>query len=338
MIPFYALLESTNEGLYAVESDSRCTFINRAGAAMLGYQPKELLGRNMHEQVHSRRADGSPYPESECPIYHALTGSESVRLASDVLWRKDGTSFPAEYSADPILENGKAVGAVVTFNDITARRRQERRLAMQHEVSRIMAEASTLADAQAAILQAIADAMEWPTGILWTVNRRRMVLDAAAIWQPTGRESAEFEALVRSMALPRGASVAGRVWQDAKLQWVPDIAEDARISQVQMKALGNQNAVISFPIRSKRRVTGVVEFFAPEIPQPDEELHRILTTLGNQIGEFIERGQAEEDVRLRDRAMASSTNGIIITDATQPDNPIVYVNPAFEKLTGYKTD
>ena len=96
--------------------------------------------------------------------------------------------------------------------------------------------------------------------------------------------------------------------------------------------------MLAFPIRSNRRVIGVVEFFAREDRAPDDDLLRTVGTLGNQIGEFIERAKAEEEVRVRDRALASSTNGIIITDAGQPDNPIVYVNPAFERLTGYSAD
>ena len=96
--------------------------------------------------------------------------------------------------------------------------------------------------------------------------------------------------------------------------------------------------MLAFPIRSNRRVIGVVEFFTREDRPPDDDLLRTVGTLGNQIGEFIERAKAEEEVRVRDRALASSTNGIIITDAGQPDNPIVYVNPAFERLTGYTAD
>ena len=82
--------------------------------------------------------------------------------------------------------------------------------------------------------------------------------------------------------------------------------------------------MLAFPIRSNRRVIGVVEFFSREDRAPDDDLLRTVATLGNQIGEFIERADAEEEVRVRDRAIASSTNGIIITDAGQPDNPIMY--------------
>ncbi|MBX6343140.1 MAG: PAS domain-containing protein, partial [Thermomicrobiaceae bacterium] len=119
------LLESTSEGVYAVDTEGRCTIINRAGAEALGYAPDELLGRNMHDLVHDRYPDGRPYPERECPIYRAFRDGQPCRVDDDVFWRRDGTPLPVEYSAAPIVDQGRIAGAVVAFNDITARRAAE---------------------------------------------------------------------------------------------------------------------------------------------------------------------------------------------------------------------
>jgi PAS domain S-box-containing protein len=117
-----ALLDSAAEGIYGMDLEGRCTFINPAGERMLGYAPGELLGREMHSLIHHTRADGTPYPAAECPIGRvARTGTEA-RLESERLWRKDGTSFAAEYAAAPMREAGEVTGAVVSFLDITARR------------------------------------------------------------------------------------------------------------------------------------------------------------------------------------------------------------------------
>src|ERR1700722_4594439 len=90
LIPFEALLESTNEGIYGIDSEGRCTFLNRAGSQMLGYTRYEVLGRKMHRLIHHSREDHSPYLESECPIYRAIASGEAVRVENEVLWRKDG--------------------------------------------------------------------------------------------------------------------------------------------------------------------------------------------------------------------------------------------------------
>lgn len=119
------LLDCTGEGIYGVDLDGRCIYINRTGADMLGYRPAQLLGRNMHEVMHHSRPDGTRYPAEECPIYNAFRQGRPCRLEDDVLWRADGSSFCAEYSSYPIFDHGCITGAVVTFVDITERKRAQ---------------------------------------------------------------------------------------------------------------------------------------------------------------------------------------------------------------------
>ncbi len=126
-----ALLESAGEGICGMDTEGRFTFINRAGAEMLGYAPDKLLGRNMHELVHHRHPDGSLYPIEKCPILRAFQMNQPCRIDTEVFWRSDNTSFPVEYSSYPIVENGIATGAVITFADITERKRSEEQIAEQ---------------------------------------------------------------------------------------------------------------------------------------------------------------------------------------------------------------
>ena len=117
------LLESTGEGVFGIDLAGCCTFVNRAAALMLGWRTEEVLGRNMHALIHHAHADGSHYPESECPIFNAFRRGLPCRIDDEVLWRADGSAFAAEYSSYPIIEHGQVRGAVVTFVDITERRR-----------------------------------------------------------------------------------------------------------------------------------------------------------------------------------------------------------------------
>ena len=119
------LLESTGEGIFGIDTDGRCTFINRAGAQMLGRPADQVLGRNMHELIHHTHTDGRHYPEAECPIFNAFRQGLPCRIDREVLWRADGSPFSAEYSSYPILDAGTVQGAVVTFVDITERRLAE---------------------------------------------------------------------------------------------------------------------------------------------------------------------------------------------------------------------
>ncbi len=115
------LLESPEEGIYGVDLEGRCTFINRAGATMLGYRSDEVLGQSMHALVHHTRRDGSPYQAEECPSVRAIQIGQGYRLDDEVLWRKDGTWFPVEFCASPVREGDRVTGAVVAFTDISVR-------------------------------------------------------------------------------------------------------------------------------------------------------------------------------------------------------------------------
>ncbi len=123
------LLDSTAEAIYGLDLDGRCTFCNNTFLRMLGYSDAgQLLGRKMHEMIHHTRADGRPYSESDCWIMEAAQCDIPVHVDNEVLWRSDGTSFPAEYWAYPIRRNEQVVGSVVTFLDISERRRNEQAL------------------------------------------------------------------------------------------------------------------------------------------------------------------------------------------------------------------
>ena len=122
------LLASTGEGIFGVDTDGRCTFINRAGAEMLGRRTEDVLGRDMHRLMHHTHPDGRHYHEHDCPIFAAFRSGTPCRVDRDVLWRADGSSFPAEYSSHPMVEGGAVQGAVVTFVDITERKLAEEML------------------------------------------------------------------------------------------------------------------------------------------------------------------------------------------------------------------
>ena len=116
------LLESTGEGIFGIDLEGHCTFINRAGAAILGYAPEQVLGQNMHWLTHHSHADGSHYADTDCPIFNAFRRGLPCRLDTEVFWKHDRSSFPVEYSSYPIMEGALVRGAVITFVDITERK------------------------------------------------------------------------------------------------------------------------------------------------------------------------------------------------------------------------
>ncbi|GHU06572.1 histidine kinase [Betaproteobacteria bacterium] len=154
------LLESAGEGIYGIDLEGRCIFINGAGAQLLGYAANEVLGRNMHYLMHHSHSDATLMPVSECRIFRAFREGCGCRVDDEVLWRRDGSAFPAEYTSYPIRNDDQIVGAIITFNDISARKRTESALQdARDELERRVAERTAELSAANAQLHQASDAL-----------------------------------------------------------------------------------------------------------------------------------------------------------------------------------
>lgn len=134
------LLESSDQGICGVDRNGLCTFINKAGARLLGFAPEELIGKKMHDMMHYARPDGSPYPVYECPFTNVFISGVGCRIDNEFFRRKDGTFFPVEAISSPLVENGEVTGAVMVFSDITERKKIEEELRQAEEKASLIVE------------------------------------------------------------------------------------------------------------------------------------------------------------------------------------------------------
>ncbi len=119
------ILESTREGIFGIDLKGFCTFVNKSAVEMLGFDPVQS-SENIHELIHHSYPNGEYYPIKDCPIHKALIEKNDCIKDDEVFWKANGTSFPVEYSSNPIIENGEVKGGVVTFTDITERKKSEK--------------------------------------------------------------------------------------------------------------------------------------------------------------------------------------------------------------------
>jgi PAS domain S-box-containing protein len=122
----HSVIRNLGEGVYALDADGRLTFLNRAAETMLGWKQEELLGREMHDAIHFRRADGTHVPAEECPLLDVISSGKTVRVREDVFVRKDGTLLEVAYTSSPLYVQGRIEGAVLGFSDMREQRRLER--------------------------------------------------------------------------------------------------------------------------------------------------------------------------------------------------------------------
>lgn len=116
------LLNAVGEGIYGFDLDGNAVFVNPASEQMTGWKSEELLGKNIHKYHHHTHANGEPYPSEACNIYNTMRDGLERKITDEVFWRKDGTSFPVEYTSTPVFKDGELIGAVAVFRDVSQQR------------------------------------------------------------------------------------------------------------------------------------------------------------------------------------------------------------------------
>ncbi len=332
------LLEALGQPVYRLDEEGRCTYINRVAAEALGYAPAELTGRVIHDLIHYRHSDGTPYKAEECPVLRTLETGKPHRGDAEPYWRKDGSSFPVEYVASPLLDGTGKRGVVISFSDITLRKQTEKRLAVQHAVSNVLASAADLSSAAQQLLTAIGQALDCQIGALWQLDPKDDVLRCYAVWSTTPDAFSRFCARTRALEISRGWGLPGRVWEEGTSIWSVDLAKEKNFLRSQDASEEGLRAALAFPILAAQFI-GVMEFFTVRPQLPDEELQRTLSTLGRQIGQFVDRRQVETALRQSEARKAAvfqaSLDCIVSIDQ---EGKVIDWNGAAEQTFGFSKD
>jgi PAS domain S-box-containing protein len=249
---------------------------------------------------------------------------ERVRLAIDTVFR-EGRSVSYEtlsggangskawYSSrvGPIMLDGRVAAATIISTDITERWKAEQRQKVQHEVTRILAESASLEEAVPRMLEAVCEGLDWQIGLLWKVDGEAGVLRLADERHPSKAAGRDFVDATRGFTFQPGLGLPGRVWKVRLSQWIPDVSQDANFPRRPAATRSGMRAAFAVPVEGPQGIFGVLEFLSTEVRERDESLLRVITTLGSQLGQFIERKRAEGDLRFQKSLLESQSEAAI---------------------------
>lgn len=290
-----AIVDTALDGVITIDSTGLVTDWNAQAAAIFGWSREETLGRPLSETIIPER-DRQAHEQGIREFLRTGAGAILNRRIEIVARHRDGREFPVELAVSP-AKIGDAYIFSAFIRDITERRRAERRLISQYEVTRVLSEATTVEGAAPKILQAIGETLEWDLCIFWRVDKANGVLRCLDLWSAQSVMDAPFILATWERSLTRGQGLPGGIWASGKSAWATDIATDPNSLHGAQDQLVGFHGSFGFPILVGNEIEGVIEFCSRQVQEPDDELLKMLKDVGLKIGQFAEGARTEGVLR-----------------------------------------
>ncbi len=282
--PAWTVLDALDDGIYTIDPDGNCLFVNQAALRILGYDTAdELIGRNMHDLIHHTRPDGSKYPRDECPLIQTARGGHTTRLANETLWRRDRTPLLAEYSAFALHRDGKLSGSIITFREEVVRENARTRLAVQYAVSQVLTGSTGVRPMIERVLETIVTGFGWDAGRYWKITPEGLQL-------MTGWPAEPLPAAVETM--PQHG-LGARAWASRRA-----VHETSLFRPLGPTGFPGRSA-FAFPVGagSEDAMFGVMELFCHRIVPSDPSLLGAVENIGHLVGQTLERFRTAASLR-----------------------------------------
>ena len=323
---FRTFVDHATDAFFLFDEESTIVDVNRHACDSLGYTREELIGMRPAD------FDSGLDEASIRRLRERMVAGETLTFETRHR-RKDGTVFPVEIRAGQFEQDGRRFLALA--RDITERKHAEQRVAAEHAVTRILAEAATVEEAAPKVLQALCECLRWDFSALWLVDRHAQVLRCAELWREPSIEVPEFEAATWASTFGHGSGLPGRVWARRAPACIVDVAIDPSFLRADVAAREGLHAAFAIPILLGAEVLGVIDLVSREVREPDQGLLDMVATIGSQIGQFIERKRAEKGLRESEerwrRLFETSSAGMALAGL---DGVITAANAALHRMLG----
>jgi PAS domain S-box-containing protein len=329
-----AVEQVADYAIFMIGLDGRIASWNVGVQHVLGWSNSEWVGQPV-AVIFTSEDIASAMPEEE------LERARTTGCTEDDRWhvRKNGTKFWASGITTALRdESGNITGFLKVMRDLTERKRAEERQATQLAVSTVLAESPSLTDAGPKLLEAICTASGWRWGAIWTPDRNDS-LHVLNTWNNASFDHSEFEEVSRRLSLKRGQGLPGSVWSSGNPQWVTDVAVEENFPRGEVALRAELRGAICFPVSWQGNVLAVMEFFSRDVRPPEVQLLGMMTLIGAQIGQFIDRKLTEARLRATEARRAAGAEAAIDCIVSMDHYGLVTEwNPAAEQTFGYRRE
>jgi diguanylate cyclase (GGDEF)-like protein/PAS domain S-box-containing protein len=331
---FRTLFEQAQAGMAFASLDGHITTVNPAFCQLLGYNDAELRNLSLPDIT---------YPEDVPALQDAmrrmLAGEEDGTRIENRYTRKDGEPVWVDLTTRLVRgTDNKPLYLQAVAVDIRDRKRAEVLQAARFAVTQALVTSPGWEKAATGVLEGLCLALDWELAEYWEVDPERGAMHFVTAWKRPGRDTSSYEATAALTNYPRGEGLAGKVWESGTPVSIPDVASDDSPRSAAAVAAGLKG-IVGFPVRSGRRVVGMIALHTWAPRELDEGLLAVMNDVGSQIGEFVERKRAEVALQESEKRMRSVLDNVSDGLATIEQTGIIEsANPAVIKLFGYPED
>jgi formate hydrogenlyase transcriptional activator len=298
---YRALVMASAEMVWRANARGEGVFVTPRWHQLTGQNQNEMGGLGWLEPVHPDDRERASRLWERAMI-EKRTYENELRVRT-----RDGNYRHFYVHAVPILAPDGSVREWVGANtEITDRKRAESRLKTQYAVSRAVADSTSIDDAAARILKAICECLECEFGEIWQVNRETNVLTCVEKWHLPLMTLTEFASVGHELTFPFGVGLPGRVWESRKPICIPDVTVDPNFLRASVATTAGLRGALGFPILLSDEAIGVIVLFTGEVREADKDLLQMMTSIGSQLGQFMERKQAEQALHENEEALRDS--------------------------------
>jgi diguanylate cyclase (GGDEF)-like protein/PAS domain S-box-containing protein len=328
---FRTLFEQAQAGMVFANLDGHITTVNPTFCELLGYTDSELRSLSLLDITHV-----DDQAVMQAAMHEMLIGGEEGVRIEKRYRRKDGEIVWVDLTMRLVRgPEEKPLYFQTVAVDIRDRKRAEVLQEARFAVTQALVTSPGWDKAAIAVLEGLCRTLDWELAEYWEVDAERETMHFVASWKRPGRDTSAYEATALQVGYRRGEGLAGRVWESGMPVSMPDLAGDSSPRAAAAVAVG-LHGIVGFPVRSGRRVVGMISLHTWAARDLDEGLMAVMNDVGSQIGEFVERKRAEVALQESEKRMRSVldnvSDGLITMDHA---GVIESANPAVVKLFGY---